>query len=230
MSPRRSKAGDTKNLLRAANSLKERQFAEKYLHSDRTITATKDEQYTTYPYTFHTSSNLLPEDLQACFDLIEETSSADYKTASQGWHPHEKLIEMMDTDMRYILVQCEEELMAFTSFMLCEEEDVPVVYVYEIHLSSKLRGSGVGKALMHIVEDVGRKVGVEMSMLTVFTANAHAEEFYRRLGYTEDASSPQARKLRGGKVKRPEYLIMSKTLRDEGGTAAKRRKKSGFGM
>jgi ribosomal protein S18 acetylase RimI-like enzyme len=75
-----------------------------------------------------------------------------------------------------------------------------------------LRGTGIGKALMQIVEHVGRKVGVRMSMLTVFTANTHAETFYRRLGYVEDASSPQARKLRGGKVKRPEYLILSKTL------------------
>ena len=92
-------------------------------------------------------------------------------------------------------------MMAFTSFMLTTEDDEVVVYIYEIHLSAGLRGTGIGKALVQLVESIGSAVGVQMSMLTVFTANKHAEAFYRHLGYVEDASSPQARKLRGGKIK-----------------------------
>jgi ribosomal protein S18 acetylase RimI-like enzyme len=160
------------------------------------------------------SQSLKAKELDACFDLIEETSSADYRAASQGWHPQAKREEMLEKDMRYILLRPtdDERIVAFISFMLTTEEDEAVVYIYELHLSSGLRGTGIGKALIELVESVGRAVRVAVSMLTVFTANKHAEAFYRHLGYFEDASSPPVRKLRGGKVKRPEYLILSKSL------------------
>ena len=211
MPSKRSKAKETEALLKAANSLDEKAFA-KYLPDEHKITS-KDGN-TTYVWTFHASEDLKDDDFEACFNLIEETSSADYKAASQGWHPKHKREEMGEKDMRYILLQDETELgiLAFTSFMLTPEDDEAVIYIYEIHLSTALRGSGIGKGMVELVEGIGKAVGVSMSMLTVFTANEHAEAFYRHLGYTEDASSPQARKLRGGKVKKPEYLILSKKL------------------
>lgn len=116
--------------------------------------------------------------------------------------------------MRYLLLRSQNshEILAFTSFMLTPEEGIPVIYVYEIHLSAALRGSGIGKKLMGMVEGVGKSVGVEKCMLTVFTSNTAAEGFYRRLGYAVDRCSPTERVLRGGRVKRPEYLILSKRL------------------
>lgn len=222
MSSRRSKAKETEDLLSATNSLNELAFA-KYLPTEHSIT-TKD-GLTTYPWTVRASQSLSEDELESCFGLIEETSSADYKAASQGWHPDAKREEMREKDMRYILLRQpsntpDSNLAAFTSFMLIPEDDEPVIYIYEIHLSPALRGTGIGKTLVNLVESIGRKVGVQMSVLTVFTANAHAEAFYRHLGYTEDDSSPRERKLRGGKVKRPEYLILSKSL--QGKAPAKR--------
>jgi len=116
--------------------------------------------------------------------------------------------------MRYLLIRSpdKDEVLAFTSFMLTPEDDNPVIYIYEIHLSAALHGSGIGKRLMQIVEDAGRMVGVKMCMLTVFSSNERAETFYRRLGYTEDASSAKARVLRHGKIKKPEFWILSKSL------------------
>jgi GNAT superfamily N-acetyltransferase len=221
MPSRRPKAKETEALLSVANALDKAAFA-RYLPQEHSI-ASKDGQ-ATYPWTFSHSQNLSSEELESCFGLIEETSSADYRAASQGWHPEAKRKEMLETDMRYIVLRAPEEsnILAFTSFMLTSEEDEAVVYIYEIHLSASLRGTGVGKSLIELVESIGRAVGVQMSMLTVFTANKHAEAFYRHLGYSDDASSPQVRKFRGGKVKRPEYLILSKDLHHSATT--KRRK------
>jgi hypothetical protein len=49
-------------------------------------------------------------------------------------------------------------------------------------------------------------------MLTCFTSNARGRRFYERLGFSVDErTSPRERKLRGGKVVKPDYVIMSKT-------------------
>ena len=65
---------------------------------------------------------------------------------------------------------------------------------------------------MDIVEDAGRKASMDKAMLTVFTSNEGAERFYTARGYEIDDFSPQERRLRGGKVKRPDYVILSKRL------------------
>lgn len=121
-------------------------------------------------------------------------------------------------DLRYLLVRSAastpaDKVEAFLSFMITYEDGHEVIYCYEVHLSEHLQGCGLGKQLMGIVEDVGREVGVEKAMLTVFLENEGAVKFYERLGYGEDDYSPRPRKLRNGVVKKPDYIILSKALK-----------------
>lgn len=104
------------------------------------------------------------------------------------------------------------EVEGFCSFMLTYEDGCEVVYCYEVHLAPQARGLGIGKLLMGLVEGVGREVGVEKAMLTVFVENQGARRFYEGLGYEVDDYSPPARRLRGGVVKKPTYVILSKRL------------------
>ena len=101
---------------------------------------------------------------------------------------------------------------AFASFMLTYEDGEEVVYLYEIHLGEELRGSGLGRYLMDLVENVGRKAGMGKCMLTVFMSNEAARKFYERLGYDVDEFSPGPRRLRNGVVKEADYVILSKKL------------------
>ena len=98
------------------------------------------------------------------------------------------------------------------SFMLTIEDGVEVIYCYEIHLDECVRGQGLGKKLMGMLEEAGRRAGVAKAMLTVFRRNVDAVGFYAGLGYEEDEYSPRPRKLRNGAVKEADYLIMSKSL------------------
>jgi len=66
---------------------------------------------------------------------------------------------------------------------------------------------------MGIMEETGRKVGVEKAMLTVFTKNEGGMKFYEKRGYVEDEYSPPSKRLRSGLVEKPSYTILSKTLR-----------------
>lgn len=103
-------------------------------------------------------------------------------------------------------------LQGFLSFMLTYEDGHPVIYIYEIHLKPDVRGAGLGRHLMRTVEAIGASVGVDKSMLTVFRRNASARRWYERLGYGVDEYSPQPKRLRGGRVKEADYVILSKTL------------------
>ena len=107
---------------------------------------------------------------------------------------------------------CVAAVGGFLSFMLTWEDGVEVVYCYEIHLEEGVRGKGWGRRLMGLLEEVGRRAGVEKAMLTVFRRNEAAVRFYERLGYGEDEFSPRPKKLRSGVAKEVDYLIMSKAL------------------
>jgi N-alpha-acetyltransferase 40 len=81
------------------------------------------------------------EELESCFKLVEKTSRADYEPSSIGWKPGKKIAEMKSPELRYILVKdAAGSVQGFTSLMPTFEEGEPVVYCYEIHLGSGLRG------------------------------------------------------------------------------------------
>ncbi|KAI5921064.1 acyl-CoA N-acyltransferase [Camillea tinctor] len=163
------------------------------------------------------AGSLSDEDLKACFDLVEETSRADYEPSSFGWKPSKKIAEMKSPDLRYILVKDSEgRVKAFTSLMPTYEEGEPVVYCYEIHLKPELQGTGLGKLLLGLHESVAANTPpIKKVMLTCFLSNMHAHEFYKKRGFEKDKISPEPRKLRYGKEFIPDYLIMSKVIVQE---------------
>lgn len=98
--------------------------------------------------------------------------------------------------------------------MTTYEDGKEVLYCYEIHIQPSLQGRGVGRQLMNLYEETARRIGLEKTMLTVFRANESALAFYERLGYEIDEYSPGPRRLRNGTVKEPDYLILSKAMKD----------------
>ncbi|KAL3450141.1 GNAT family acetyltransferase Nat4 [Aspergillus insuetus] len=178
-----------------------------------------------YAYTLDicTAATIPAADLDACFNLIELTSSAAYKSSSAGWSPKDKREEMKLPDMKFMILrravsdggQSEgpKDFAGFLEYMVTYEDGYEVLYCYEIHLTPESQGQGLGEELMARLERVGARIGLEKAMLTVFKSNRRAMAFYERVGYTEDESSPRPRKLRNGTVKEADYMIMSKSLR-----------------
>ncbi|KAI9770350.1 MAG: hypothetical protein M1839_003227 [Geoglossum umbratile] len=221
-----------------ANALSLPQFRTSYLPSLSAFQAAN----ASYPISLHSAATLAPEDFHACFALIRDTSAEMYRRSAMGWRPGAKQREMRVEDMRYLVVKApgsvekvgdggegegraegagdvsvrgegEPVVVGFLSFMLTVEDGYPVVYCYEIHLQPFMRGCGLGKHLMGLVEGVGRRVGVDKAMLTVFLKNKPGMKFYEQIGYTEDEFSPAPKRLRNGRMKRPGYVILSKVLK-----------------
>ncbi|KAL4787398.1 acyl-CoA N-acyltransferase [Aspergillus varians] len=187
-----------------------------------------------YELSIYTASTISNADLNSCFKLIELTSSTAYKSSSMGWSPTEKREEMKLPDMKYIILRRRAaatvsngdqdqkgdssssdagEFAGFLEFMVTYEDGYEVLYCYEIHFMPEMQGLGLGEELMERFERIGRAIGLEKAMLTVFKSNSRAVKFYTRVGYTEDESSPRPRRLRNGVIKEFHYLIMSKSLR-----------------
>jgi hypothetical protein len=94
----------------------------------------------------------LPEaDFDACFQLIEHTSAADYKKSKTGWKPRSKKKEMRLLDLKYVLVKLNDNVAGFMSFMPTYEDDFPVIYCYEIHLSTVLQGYAAVIFYLHLL-------------------------------------------------------------------------------
>ena len=201
-------------------------FAPQSGHQNRS-TAYEAQSPSKYGLTLSSSTAMSGKDLDACFTLIESTSSAAYKASSTGWHPRRKKAEMKLLDMKYLLLRpfhhrsssvgVRLSVEAFLSFMVTMEDGCFVVYIYEIHLSRKLQGQSVGTRMMEVVEGAGKRAGCQKAMLTVWRSNKGARRFYERLGWGEDEFSPGPRKMRGGRVMECEYVIMSKELQNNGG-------------
>ncbi|KAI5283588.1 hypothetical protein KEM52_003307 [Ascosphaera acerosa] len=190
-----------------------------------------------YGLQVHDNGSIPPALFDACLRLIEATSADAYRASSVGWNAAAKRAEMKDGDMRFLLVvrrarsgtglsgtptaqgsgggenENEDEdalLGGFVSFMATQEAGRPVLYVYEIHLRPALRSRGVGRRLLQLVDQIAVRLRLAKVMLTAFRSNARGLRFYRRIGFAEDEASPPPRRLRGGRLRYRDYIIMSR--------------------
>ncbi|KAK1713414.1 hypothetical protein CaCOL14_009364 [Colletotrichum acutatum] len=240
MAPPRKRRRAPTNPIEAANRKSDADFVRDHLQpSPEWTNWTHPKSGTLYTLSLKSPSQLSQGELQACFHLIDYTSGADYRASKDGWRPGHKMREMKSEGLRYIIVKksdasipdkatassdesevvrkaVEDKICGFTSLMPTFEEGEAVVYCYEIHLLEELRGTGVGRTLMDFLVKVAESIPIiEKVMLTCFISNADARAFYEKLGFEIDALSPVERKLRFGKVFVPDYVIMSKRVRDK---------------
>ncbi|KAK6347193.1 hypothetical protein TWF696_007268 [Orbilia brochopaga] len=174
-----------------------------------------------YSIELYTSASLPDEIFDHCFDLLEANMSASYKSTSIGWYPRKKKEEMKHPAMRYLILTAaapeatskeatEGTFIGFLEFMITEEEGSEVIYTYELDIIPSHQKLGLGKRLLDVAEEFGKRVGVEKAMLTVFDSNKGARRFYEREGYDLDEISPEPKVLRNGLVKPPTFHILSK--------------------
>ncbi|KAG8379512.1 hypothetical protein BUALT_Bualt07G0096200 [Buddleja alternifolia] len=86
---------------------------------------------------------------------------------------------------------CKGRIVGFVHYRFILEEEVPVVYIYELQLEPHVQGKGLGKFLMQLIEHIACESGMGAIVLTVQRANLLAMDFYiSKLRYIISAISP----------------------------------------
>ena len=160
------------------------------------------------------SRDLSEQVFSQLFALFEKNMGELYQNSSWGLDPEAKSAELRHEAARYLLVETHVDdkptLAAFMHYRFEYDDDQQptevVLYVYEIQVDQRFQRHGLGKALMAISEKIAVQAEVSKVMLTVFKKNQDAMEFYRRLNYEIDSSSPSMHK------ELADYEILSKSF------------------
>jgi hypothetical protein len=159
-------------------------------------------------------------------DLIESNLN-DYYVSAQGTNWKEnKLQEMTEPGLIYGWCMEQDDLVMFILFKLCNNEDLKVLYLYEIQISKPFQKANLGSTLMScfhklvsvlnnctLKNDCSHYLhGIDGTALTVFPKNTIAANWYFKLGYNYTQLSPRPRTLRNGKMVYPSYYTLYKLI------------------
>lgn len=137
----------------------------------------------------------LKEDIKmqkTIFKIIETNMKDMYTRSDWGWKEGEKMKELLEKDARFLVVSNKEDsIVGFCHFRFEEEEELEVLYIYELQILSDHQGVGLGRRLMIILDLLGRKYSMKLLMLTTFKFNENALNFYlNKMKFEIDETSP----------------------------------------
>lgn len=113
-----------------------------------------------------------------CQILVDNMMSMCQKIGE--WEPKDKQGDLKADWMRYLIVKDGSNIVGYCAFRFDLDEDRKVVYVYELQVSSKYQGFGIGAALLNKVDTLGRLFKLELIVLTSLKVNTGANKFYLR--------------------------------------------------
>lgn len=121
---------------------------------------------------------------------------------------------MKETEVEHMCAVCPEScLLGFVHYRFVVEEELPVLYVYELQMEPSAQGKGLGKFMMQLIEQIACKNQMGAVMLTVQKANTQAMAFYTKLRYVISSTSPSRVDPQIGLEK--SYEILCKTFDSE---------------
>ncbi|KAI3862957.1 hypothetical protein MKX03_005340 [Papaver bracteatum] len=147
-------------------------------------------------------SNLSSIKKQYIQKLLKVNMEATYGPKEWVFEEKVKRKEMVAPDARYVFVReivdtddgmqpVGDRFVGFVQYRFVIEEEMPVLYVYELQLEQCVQGKGLGKFLMHLVERIAYDNRMSAVMLTVQKANVVAMDFYMsKLRFVVSSNSP----------------------------------------
>ncbi|KAL4196063.1 hypothetical protein AMTRI_Chr04g244160 [Amborella trichopoda] len=107
-----------------------------------------------------------------------------------------------------------DPIVGFVHYRFVVEEEMPVLYVFELQLEPSIQGRSLGKFLMQLIELIARKNQMGAVMLTVQKSNLSAMNFYRnKMRFSISSTSPSSVDPLMGAEK--SYEILCKTFDEE---------------
>ncbi|GAB6021773.1 N-alpha-acetyltransferase 40 [Chamberlinius hualienensis] len=137
-------------------------------------------------------SKLSVDDIEWAFNLTKNNMKQVYDNSELKWKDRQKREEMTEDAARYLMARDSTgKPAAFVHFRYDMDDDIEVVYCYEVHLEKEYRSKGLGKFLMQILELLAFQAEMKKVVLTVFKENSRAVKFFTQtMQYSIDETSP----------------------------------------
>ncbi|GMR59200.1 hypothetical protein PMAYCL1PPCAC_29395, partial [Pristionchus mayeri] len=151
------------------------------------------------------ATNLPTETFDWVWNLFEKNMRLMYEKSQWGWDPESKRNELQATTARFLILKNGKgDNVAYCHFRVDMDNDFAVIYCYEIQVETAYQRKGLGSIIMSVLERLSIKLEMDKMMATVFKYNIRSLNFFRKIGFEEDASSP--------KDEERDYLILSKEV------------------
>lgn len=171
------------------------------------------------------SKHLTEEIYSKIMSLFKILMQEMYENSNWGWNQQEKLAEWKHRRTRIILVterdindranfitfgklpDSDETIIGFMCFRFETGADKSEcsLYVYELHVDIDHQRQGLGEELMRMSRTIATAFKMDKIMLTVFRSNQPALQFYNKLRFSTDKSSP-------GKDE-ADYMVLSSKIK-----------------
>ncbi|CAD5113671.1 DgyrCDS2831 [Dimorphilus gyrociliatus] len=124
-------------------------------------------------------------------NLTRKNMKELYEACEWGWNDKAKKSEMEEDAARYLIARDEKgDPQACVHFRFDLDDDIEVVYCYEIQLEESVRRKGLGKFLMQILELLALKTGMKKVVATVLKHHVVSKSFFEKLKYQLDDTNP----------------------------------------
>ncbi|XP_046848879.1 N-alpha-acetyltransferase 40-like isoform X2 [Xenia sp. Carnegie-2017] len=133
------------------------------------------------------------DDFDWAFQLTKTNMQVLYEKSSWGWNDKKKHEEMSEDNAWYLIAADENgKSVGLSHFRFDLDNDVEVLYCYEIQLDKSVRNRGLGKFLMQILQLLAHRYKMKKVMVTVFKDNEKAMDFFTKLlKFENDETSPR---------------------------------------
>lgn len=141
---------------------------------------------------YQSSDMVKQEDMDQMFNLFKVNMQDYYEKSSWGWDENKKKEELTDENAKFLIARNSDgKILGFSHFRFEVEINHPVLYCYELQVAEEIHKKGVGKYLMRILFLIAFKFKLIKVMVTVFTHNKPALDFYKKsLGFRRDETCP----------------------------------------
>ncbi len=126
------------------------------------------------------------------FHLLESNMKEIYLDCGWKWETKVKEAEFFADWMRYYVVFTKESntLAGYAAFRFDEEDKRFVIYLYELQTEASFRGYGIGSHLTRLLEKTAQEHKLSHIMLTCLRKNEQAMNFYKKMNFKLDSTSP----------------------------------------
>ncbi|QPG72728.1 hypothetical protein FOA43_000029 [Brettanomyces nanus] len=169
-------------------------------HFPLSITCKNESRCIITPYVLGVES-VSQHQLLQCLEILTSNLGETYKKLHGRLWKVDKIREMNESGLVYALLKKDSTLIGFMSMKLVVDDNLSVIYLYEIQIANYYRGMGLGSQLMEAFSSLPDSINanteyldkfgpIDGTSLTVFSTNERAIQFYRRHGYRNSRHSP----------------------------------------